>query len=369
MSIIRGVVKMYVRSTILPNEAFIREPYYSKPPKILDYVELNPNPEIQFNKFNKSFAESVMDQTNIYGKQIWKDKTFPNIFYNYIYQTIDYKPYIIVNRFCNRGMSSKNWRNVKLKIQSLLTGSIMIKPYFMFFHGDIDLKDDPYDMVLCNNMGCLGNINYEPLGVTTKYKNYKVGSIMYEIWCEMMARCYNPNHPLGEYYQNLGCLPRVPRWNCFRWFYIDFDTWYHYTNLYPDPNDMMLYTTIDKPTVREMKKIASEGRKLNPSLDRTPEHLRKVPFPLRPNTLYRLPGTQHHDRYSIDPSTLSPAYYKKYFAEHNVLSEPSSKDLKILDKEKYDSMNRRILNPHKEYIPSRDPSKKLLYSVLDPSKG
>ena len=208
--------------------------YISNPP--VKYKNFKPEPaqNIQFCKTENGKNDTGL--LNEFGASIYEDQKDSNLKYNFLFYSSFGEPYYVLGAYSNSNSKM-------LKIQFFNTHSIAILPYGKWKTTDsyIDLTD-PYSLTMFNNQCCLGNIDYKKLGKENPYLDMQNGMRLYEAWCDIMSRCFDPTHCLFGLYGGAGCLPLNPYWRCFRYFYKYIDTAAHYHLFDPDPNDKTMYT-------------------------------------------------------------------------------------------------------------------------------
>lgn len=205
--------------------------YKSNPP--VRYYNISPEPAKEYKVFQGTKYAHRLEET----ANEWVSNIHSDVIFNHIYENNGW-PYIVYDTYTH-----PKQKIFMLKIQfirSMSTGVVSIHQFKKTPQHILNVLD-PYIPAMFNGLAAIGNIKYEILGVG-EYSHMKNGNTMYQVWYEILDRCFNPTHPYYCYFGNMGTRPRWQSWYTFRYFYKDFDTFYHDWDYYPNPNDWSLYT-------------------------------------------------------------------------------------------------------------------------------
>lgn len=311
----------------------------SVPPKMWDCMDEYPTPDILFNHFNKEYANPT-GRYNELGMEIWQDVINTSVFYNQIYYTSissGCMPFIIVKKLPKKNFNTGKI-NMVYRLQMLKTLICLNTKYYTFEIPWSAIRD-PFLYTEAGGHACLGNIDIAKLGVPDQgYENYKNGVIMYNIWTEIMRRCYDQTNPYYKFYGAEGLEPLRLHWRCFRTFYIAFDDWYNgIDNLYPNPNDCALYddhrrAKLRKETTRDMPRFDNGET----NAVQVPEWMRSIPVHLRNRLVYQEPlngGLRPAENISmagVKPMYREAAYdayvHGKNFSPRFMIQKPSKRE-------------------------------------------
>lgn len=200
-------------------------------------------------------------QPNLDGKEleIVEDNTTPltvyydrknNIYYNRIYHIYncnnnfednnDGEAFFIIDVFLSPKTQKANKRYLLAKIQFIPTLTVAVYPLNNIFNGK---AADPYFQNMFNYHCCIGNIK-------EKYDDY-------QLWFEIMSRCFDTNNKLYTYFGFQGATPLNYKWVCYEAFHIDMVRLEINNNyILRDPNDPRLYdynfTTREAPLMSKL---------------------------------------------------------------------------------------------------------------------
>ena len=277
--------------------------YYPVLPKKYKYCNLDPTPEVRLNRFNQDYVEQANYNDRL-GMYEYRDFYFKDIMYNHIYESAMHTPYIIINRFSYQNNPS----TTSLIIQMLISHSVLKTSYMKFKKQNTFISIfDPYQCTIFNNNCCIGNIDYEPLGESDKYKDMLNGKYMYAIWQEVMGRCFDPQHPMYGLYGACGVVPAFPQWRCFKYFYLYFEIAYHANpTIKVDPNDPFLYLHFTHPMTIEAIQNPNSNNYISPydkqKFDKLEANMKLIPPMQRPYVCKRRPGQVA--QYTLDLDSL-----------------------------------------------------------------
>lgn len=229
---------------------------------------------IQFNRFNHSHATPCLDNP-----QEWKDDKY-DIIYNHIYYSpITHEPYIVIQRYFLNNETKFAATGLKLKIQFIPTCTVMQISYSQFLDDSVVIND-PYYPNMFNGRCAIGNIVIDSNQLQLEY----------DIWIEMMRRCYDPAHGLYHYYGGCGARPAFPEWHIYELFHRYFESAYYKTDLRPDVNDPMMYYYEWDHNRTDRMYMARQPVESIPDYRGLPQWMSNVPFRERPKIEYTSPG-------------------------------------------------------------------------------
>lgn len=172
---------------------------------------------------------------NEFGIEIYQDSKHNKLLYNKIYYSANKSPYIVLSSYNNEGLM--------LKIQFVNTRTVAAIRFSEFANTNSAINTvDLYELTMFDGNGCLGNIIYEPLGREEPYLNMLDGPRYYEVWCDMMSRCFIPQSQFYLSYGAVGLQPFYYTWRCFKYFYIDMEKAFHTFRIDFDASNPMLYS-------------------------------------------------------------------------------------------------------------------------------
>lgn len=125
---------------------------------------------------------------------------------------------------------------------------------------------DPYYLGLFGGMCCYGNID-----IDDSNRN------IYELWLEIMGRCYNNANPLYNIFAENMICPKNIIWHCFEFFYEFFVENYGLGTVKADPNDIIWYCKRPRWTIEEIRSLyhAPFRKSIKPDLS-LPERIRRL---------------------------------------------------------------------------------------------
>lgn len=200
-------------------------------------------PDIDYLIFKGNDSRAILFANNSEYKAPQYMNESLGIMYNHTYYTSYKYPYHIWNWFM-----SKNKVYLHIQFDYTKVRATITLDNFINADSKITLKD-PYMLNMYNQMCCLGNIDYQVLGMPGEYQDYPNGPLYYSVWNEIMGRCFDTNHPYYFMYGAVNMAPCNVKWRCFRYFYQQYYECIEYNLLakcyVPHPNDIMCYSMTD----------------------------------------------------------------------------------------------------------------------------